>query len=95
MLFAEGEPGQSVWQEFIHITTDPAHIGAELVFTLVFDVLVLTVFWGLLIKPYLDRRFHRAADEVHAEIDAEHGVVHGEPAAGQGHAKIIESKEGF
>ena len=83
----------STWQDFLHVVTDPAHIGAELVFNIVFDLLVMAVGWRLLIKPYFDRYFHKTVDEVHAEIDAEHGYTHPQITPGQGHVSVIPRTE--
>lgn len=62
--------------EFLHVLTDPAHAAAEIVFTLLVEVLGLGVIW-----PFLKRRIRRDITAEHHVIDAEHGVTHGTPAS--------------
>lgn len=62
----------SYWQDAWSVTTDPAHITAELIFTLIFDGLVLGIVWKLGIKRWIDRRIERE----HIVLDKEHGVSH-------------------
>jgi len=69
MILAEAASNVSVWADFIDVATDPAHILAELTFTLVFDGLVLFLLWGKIIKP-------RITKAVHQSIDADHNIVH-------------------
>lgn len=61
----------SYWHDAWRTTTDPAHITAELVFTLVFDGLIGGIIWKLGIKRWLDRRI----DREHQLLDAEHGIT--------------------
>lgn len=60
------------WQEYLHIQFDPAHLLAELGFTLVFDLMA----W-LLVKKLVNKILWRW----HLELDKEHGVEHGQNKA--------------
>jgi hypothetical protein len=57
---------QETW---IDILTDPNHIMAELVWNFVFDVIVITVGYGIIIKKIILPRIHKY-------IDDKHGVKH-------------------
>lgn len=63
-------------ESFVDIATDPAHIFAELVFTLVFDFVIIAFIWGVIFKklllPFITKK-------VHEEIDIEHGYDHNNP----------------
>lgn len=59
-------------QDMLQTVGSPSHIIAELIFSLVFDGLVIYLAWGRIIKPYLARRDAR----IHQEIDTEHNVMH-------------------
>lgn len=61
------------WEEFLGLLTDPAHLAFELVFTLVFDLLVVTVLYGIIVKKIIIPRLRKS---IHEEIDREHGVDH-------------------
>ena len=65
-----------VAESFVEIATDPAHILAELVFTLVFDLVIIAFIWGVIFKklllPFITKK-------VHEEIDVEHGYSHDSP----------------
>lgn len=58
-------------EEFWYVFTDPAHIMAEVMSSLVWDVLIVA-----LLYPFVTRRIRRLRHEIHQEIDEEHGVVH-------------------
>jgi len=47
VIAAEAAKHLSLWQDYLHTTFDLAHIGAELTFTLCFDVLVGALLWPL------------------------------------------------
>lgn len=70
-VLAETETG-NVWQDFLSVAFDPAHILAELFFTIVFDGLILALGWGILVKKIMLPRLKK---QLHDEIDAEHGVT--------------------
>jgi hypothetical protein len=74
ILAAVNEAGQhvSLFQDTVGVLTDPAHVIAELVISVVFELLqALAVIWlwKRIVKPRLTKA-------VHAEVDAEHGVTH-------------------
>lgn len=66
------EGGAGVWEEFLELATDPAHLLFELSFSLVFDILIVSVIWGIVIKKIIIPRVKR---DVHKELDAEHGIA--------------------
>ena len=57
--------------EYWHILSDPSHLGAEVTFTFMVDV----VFFGLMI-PFFNKLINRKIRREHKRIDAEHGVEH-------------------
>lgn len=75
LLAAHDHGDESWWQEFLELLVDPAHILFELVFTLVFDVLVIAVGYNILVKKIIIPRLRK---EIHREIDEEHGITHNE-----------------
>jgi len=69
LLHADGHG--PFWQEFISIATDPAHLLFELIFSVLFDVVLVSVIWGVIIKKIIIPKLKR---DVHREIDVEHGL---------------------
>lgn len=63
------------WTEFMSLATDPAHIAFEFVFSLVFDFIIVTLLYGIVIQKYLIPKLRKS---IHEEIDKEHGVEHPE-----------------
>jgi hypothetical protein len=57
---------QETW---LDIFLDPNHIAAELMWNLLFDVIVITVGYGIIIKKIVLPRIHKY-------IDDKHGVKH-------------------
>lgn len=55
------------WQEYLHVQFDPAHLLAELGFTLAFDL----VAW-----LFIKKLFHKVLLRWHLELDKEHGIEH-------------------
>lgn len=51
------------------IVTDPNHILAELAWNLIFDVLIITLGYGIIIKKIV-------LPKIHKYIDDKHGVKH-------------------
>lgn len=77
MFLLEVVPPTDFWVEAWNVTLDPAHIFAELIFTIVFDGLVIAVLYNLVFKKFvLPIMKARLAKEIHQEIDAEHGYQH-------------------
>ncbi|MFM6967774.1 MAG: hypothetical protein ACKOWN_02435 [Microbacteriaceae bacterium] len=72
-VFAAEIHGEGVpfWDEVWSIVTDPAHIVAELLWNVIFDVLVVTLLYGVLFKKVLLPRIRR---DIHRAIDEEHGI---------------------
>jgi hypothetical protein len=63
----------SVLQEAWLIFTDPAHIMAELGWTIIQDLLILGFLYGIVFKKILLPKLRR---DIHKEIDIEHGIEH-------------------
>jgi hypothetical protein len=59
-------------EDILQTVLSPSHIIAELIFSIVFDLVLIFLVWGKLIKPYVKRKL----DQAHQELDAEHGVDH-------------------
>jgi hypothetical protein len=71
---AEGIP---LWEDYLGVAFDPAHILAELTFTVFIDFVLLFLVWGLFFKKVLLPKIRSdIRRDVHLEIDAEHGVTH-------------------
>jgi uncharacterized membrane protein len=67
--------GESVWEHAWEIFTDPSHILAELGWTVIQDVLIIGVLYGVVFKKVILPRLRK---DIHKEIDAEHGIEHKE-----------------
>ena len=65
------EAGQPFWDEVWSIVTDPAHIFAELLWNVIFDVIVVSLLYGEIFKRVLLPRLRR---DIHRAIDEEHGI---------------------
>ncbi|MBC9704868.1 MAG: hypothetical protein H9W81_07810 [Enterococcus sp.] len=61
------------WAEFFSLLTDPAHLAFEFVFSIVFDFLIVTIIYGVVVKKVIIPRLRKS---IHEEIDREHGVDH-------------------
>jgi hypothetical protein len=69
----EEHVNESVWEHAWEIFTDPAHVLAELGWTLLQDVLIIGVLYGLVFKKIILPKLRK---DIHEEIDAEHGITH-------------------
>ena len=58
-------------ETWMSIALDPNHIIAELLFTIVFDGLVVALLWGIVFKRMILPRLRR---DIHKEIDEQHGI---------------------
>lgn len=62
-------------ETWLDIFLNPSHIIAELLWNLVFDVILISLGYGVVIKkivmPYLKRTIHK-------HIDTKHGIQHKE-----------------
>lgn len=67
------ETEHDLWGEAWAIFTDPSHIIAELGWTIIQDVLVIWLFYGIVFKKMILPRLRR---EIHKEIDEEHNIEH-------------------
>jgi hypothetical protein len=60
-------------ETWFEIFTDRNHIIAELLWTVIQDVLIVWFLYGTVFKKYVLPNIHK---NVHEEIDKEHGIVH-------------------
>ena len=67
--------GESVWQEAWEIFSDPAHIIAELGWTIIQDLVIVGLLYGVVFKKMILPKLRR---DIHKEIDMEHGIEHEE-----------------
>ena len=65
----------SVWQHAWEIFSDPSHVLAELGWTIIQDVLIIGVLYGIVFKKVILPKLRK---DIHEEIDAEHGIKHEE-----------------
>lgn len=83
--------GGTIWQEFLSVAFDPAHILAELFFTIVFDGLVIAVLYQIVFKKLLLPRMCR---DIHRQIDEEHGLGHDDEHGVGLHEKRVKHEHG-
>lgn len=57
--------------EFGELLSSPAHWAFELLFSVLFDLIVISLIYGILIKRVIIPRLKKT---IHAEIDKEHGL---------------------
>ena len=63
------------WDEVWSIALDSAHIMAELIWTLVFDGIIIALIYNVLFKQIILPRLRRnLREEIHNDIDLEHGI---------------------
>jgi hypothetical protein len=55
------------------IATDPNHIIAELIWTVIFDGLFVWFLYGVVFKKLVLPKLRK---DIHKEIDEEHGIQH-------------------
>ena len=67
--------GETVWEHAWEIFTDPAHIMAELGWTIIQDLLIIGLLYGVVFKKVILPKLRK---DIHKEIDAEHGITHKE-----------------
>ena len=75
-FFAEGhheEEGLTFWQDYMSVAFDPAHILAEITFTIFLDFVLLFLVWNIFFKKVILPKMRR---DIHREIDIEHGYDH-------------------
>jgi hypothetical protein len=67
--------GEGFWDEVLHVTLDPAHIIAEIIFTIVFDGIIIALFYNVIFKKFILPKLRR---DIHKDIDEAHGTEHNE-----------------
>lgn len=65
--------GMSILEEAFSIFSDPAHILAEVGWTLIQDVIIIWLFYGIVFKKIILPKLRR---DIHTEIDEQHGINH-------------------
>ena len=70
-LMEASAAGMSVWEEAWSIFVDPAHIMAELSWTIIQDVILVWLLYGTVWKKMILPRLHE-------KFDKEHRIVHHE-----------------
>jgi hypothetical protein len=67
--------GMSILEEAWAVFSDPSHIIAELGWTIIQDVLIIGLLYGIVFKKVILPKLRK---DIHKEIDAEHGIEHEE-----------------
>lgn len=65
------DTSSSFWAEFGEILSSPAHWAFELLFSVLFDIIIISLFYGILIKRVIIPRLKKS---LHEEIYKEHGL---------------------
>jgi hypothetical protein len=60
-------------ETWFEIFSDPDHIIAELLWTLIQDVVIGWFLYGVIFKKVILPKLRK---DIHKEIDAEHGITH-------------------
>jgi uncharacterized membrane protein len=68
-----GHEGETLWEEFWHIFTDPAHVLSEIAWHLIIELVIITLIYGIVIKKIIIPKLRK---DIHKEIDKEHGYKH-------------------
>lgn len=45
-----GHEGETLWEEFWHIFTDPAHVLSEIAWHLIIELVIIILIYGIVIK---------------------------------------------
>lgn len=64
--------GASFTEEYLELLGSPAHWLFELTFSLIFDIIVIALIYGIVIKKIIIPRLRK---KIHAEVDQEHGIA--------------------
>jgi hypothetical protein len=78
--------------EYFHLITDPAHGLAEITYTLLFDVLVVGLIWGVFFNKFLLPKIKR---DIHSEIDSSHGYSHDSDSIDDVSLELLLSPYGY
>lgn len=70
---------EGLWERYLELLTDPAHILFELTISVLFDLLIVYLGYQLLLKRIILPKLRR---DIHREIDAEHHVEHHDHSEG-------------
>lgn len=70
-LEAHAHEAADFMTEFTELLSSPAHWAFELVFSLLFDIIVISLIYGILIRKVIIPRLRKS---LHDEIDKEHGI---------------------
>lgn len=85
--------GESWVTEYWDLLIDPAHAMSEITMSILWDIVIITLLYQLLVKRVL---YPRWVNRVHKEIDAEHGVDH-DASVGTGtngsHVKVFYDQD--
>lgn len=74
-VHGEGEQVHGFWAETWALITDPAHAATEVFYNLLFDALLIPVAIFIFNKFRDKKRDLRLREQIHREIDAEHGFT--------------------
>jgi hypothetical protein len=72
-----GDEQTDFWTEVWSITFDPAHMVAEVVSAIIIDVVVIALMYNIVFKKFILPRMRKTLrEEIHHDIDVEHGYNH-------------------
>lgn len=76
-IFLEAHAHESAdfMTEFTELLSSPAHWAFELLFSVLFDLIIISLVYGIVIKKVIIPRLKKS---LHEEIDREHGISHEE-----------------
>lgn len=72
LLETHAAHGGSFTEEFMELLNSPAHWAFELLFSILFDLVIITLLYGILIKKVIIPKLRKS---IHDEIDKEHGIT--------------------
>lgn len=71
LLELHAHESSDFFTEFGELLGSPAHWAFELLFSVLFDLIVISLIYGIVIKKFIIPRLKKT---IHAEIDKEHGL---------------------
>lgn len=63
---------QDFMTEFSELVSSPAHWAFELLFSVLFDIIVISIIYGIIIKKFIIPRLKKS---IHEELDKEHKIA--------------------
>lgn len=63
----------SFTEEYAELFSSPAHWAFELTFSIIFDLIIIALIYGVIIKKIIIPRLRK---KIHDEVDKEHGIEH-------------------